>query len=159
MYQWLLFLHIGSVLVFMLLHGVQVTVTWKKRWEPDPDRNQALFEALPSGVRTLRLPFAAVVASGLILVAFLGIWTHWWIWLSLLVLGVIWLTMWRWGAGYYNSIQAAAEQAVASRGTPDESQAAAAFRAERLSWRVPAMTVVGFGGIAAILWLMVFKPF
>ncbi|MEX2547249.1 MAG: hypothetical protein WD830_05605 [Chloroflexota bacterium] len=76
MYQWLLFLHIGSVLVFMIFHGAQVTVTWKKRWETDPARNKALFEALPNGVRTLRLPFIAVIGTGLILVAFLGIWTH-----------------------------------------------------------------------------------
>lgn len=159
MYQWLLFLHIGSVLVFMLLHGVQVTVTWKKRWEPDPERNQALFEALPSGVRTVRFPFVAVVASGLTLVVFLGIWTHWWIWLSLLLLIVIWLTMWRWGGGYYNLIQVAAERAIAAAGTPDELVALAVFQKARLDWRTPAMTSVGILGTAAILWLMIFKPF
>lgn len=158
MYQWLVFLHVGSVLVFMLLHGVQVTVTWKKRWEPDPTRNQALFEALPNGVRTLRLPIIAVVATGLVLVAFLGIWTQWWIWLTLVILVAIWLTMWRWGGGYYNLIQAAADRAIAAAGTPDESSSLAAFEKARLDWRTPAMTIVGVGGIAAILWLMVFRP-
>jgi hypothetical protein len=158
MYQWLLFLHIGSVLVFMLAHGVQVTVTWKKRWEKDPARNQALFEALPGGTWTLRLPIVGVIGSGLILVAFLGVWTQWWIWLSLLLLIVIWVTMWRWGGGYYNLIQETAERAIAAAGTPDEPAARADFDKARLDWRTPAMTVVGILGVAAILWLMIFRP-
>lgn len=73
--RWLLFLHIGAVLVFMLVHGVQVMVTWKKRWEEDPARNLALFEALPN-VWPLRWAAAAVVITGLLLVTFLGIWTQ-----------------------------------------------------------------------------------
>lgn len=158
MYQWLLFLHIGSVLVFMLLHGVQVTVTWKKRWEQDPARNLALFEALPNGVRTLRLPILAVVGSGLILVAFLGIWTRWWIWLSLALLVAIWLTMWQWGGRYYTLMQETAERAITAAGTPEESAARAEFDKARIDWRAPAMTVVGLAGIAVILWLMIFRP-
>jgi hypothetical protein len=158
MFQWLLFVHIGSVLAFMLVHGVHVTVTWRKRWETDPERNQALFEAL-TNAWPIRWAGAAVVLSGFALVALVGLWTQAWVWLSLGVLVVIWLTMWRWGGGYYNAIEGASERAIAARGTPDEGQAMAAFNIERLSWRVPAMTVVGLGGIAAVLWLMIFKPF
>lgn len=158
MYQWLLFLHIGSVLAFMLVHGVSVTVTWRKRWEKDPERNQALFEVLTS-IWPVRWAGALVVLSGFALVVLLGLWTRGWIWLSLALLVVIWLTMWRWGGSYFNAIQAASERAIAARGTSDEGQAMAAFDAERLSWQTPAMTVVGLAGIAAILWLMIFKPF
>jgi hypothetical protein len=158
MYQWLLFLHIGSVLAFMLVHGVHVTVTWRKRWEVDPERNQALFEALTS-VWPVRWAGAAVVLSGLALVFLLDLWNRAWIWLSLALLVVLWLSMWRWGGDYYNSIQAASERAIAARGTADEGEAMAAFNVERLSWKVPAMTRVGLLGIAAILWLMIFKPF
>jgi hypothetical protein len=158
MYQWLLFLHVGSVLAFMLVHGVHVTVTWRKRWEADPTRNQALFDALTS-VWPVRWAGAAVLTSGFALVLLLGLWTRVWIWLSLALLAVVWIVMWRWGAGYYNAIQEAADRAIAARGTPDEGVATAIFNAERLSWKVPAMTIVGLGGIAAILWLMVFKPF
>jgi hypothetical protein len=158
MYQWLLFLHIGSVLAFMLAHGVQVTVTWRKRWESDPTRNLALFEVLPN-VWPLRWAALAVVASGLALVFLLGLWNRAWIWLALAGFIVIWLTMWRWGGWYYNTMQETAERAIASAGTPDEAAAVGAFEVARMSWRVPAMTVVGLGGIAAILWLMIFKPF
>ena len=157
MHNWLLFLHIGSVLVFMLAHGVQVTVTWRKRWQADPQLNQALFDALPS-VMPLRITGAAVVLSGVLLVILDNRWGQWWVWLSLALLVVIWLAMWRWGAGYYNDIQAASEAALAARDTPHEATALAAFNVARLSWRTPAMTIVGIGGVAVILWLMIFRP-
>lgn len=158
MYPWLIFVHVGSVLVFMLLHGVQVAVTWKKRWEPDPARNLALFNALPSSTPQ-RISMAVVVVSGIALVALLGIWPKLWVWASLALLVAIWLAMWRWGADYYNLTEQTAEAAVAAIGTSDESTARAAFDRARLSRLVPAMTVVGIGGTAVILWLMVFKPF
>ena len=156
-YRWLLFLHVGAVLVFMLAHGVQVTVTWKKRWVADPATSLALFEALPSGW-PLRASMAGVVITGVLLVAVLNSWSQLWIWLSLAVLAVIWLTMWRWGAAFYDLIGQAAEGAIAATGTAEEAAARAAFDRARLSWLVPAMTVVGMGGITLILWLMVFRP-
>jgi hypothetical protein len=157
MYSWLLYVHIGTVLVFMLAHGVQVIVTWKKRWEADPAQNEVLFAALPD-VRSLRLAALAVVISGLLLVALLDLWTRAWIWASLALLVAIWLAMWRWGRDYYESIQLASRAAVAAAGTPGEPAARSAFDRARLSWLVPAMTVVGIGGVAVILWLMVFRP-
>lgn len=157
MYQLLLFLHIGSVLVFMLAHGVQVTVTWKKRWVADPASNLALFEALPSGW-PLRASMAAVVITGVLLAALLNVWTQLWLWLSLGVLALIWLTMWRWGGAFYDLIGDTAERAVAATGTAEEASARTAFDSARRSWLVPAMTVVGIGGVALILWLMIFRP-
>jgi hypothetical protein len=156
-YRWLLFLHVGAVLVFMLAHGVQVVVTWKKRWEADPAQHLALFAPLPD-VRWLRYSALAVVVSGFLLVVVLNIWTSAWIWVSLGLLVAIWLAMYRWGGEYYNATQATAEALHAAAGAPAEPQARAAFDRVRLSWRVPAMTVVGVFGVALILWLMVFRP-
>jgi hypothetical protein len=101
-YRWWLFLHVGSVLVFMLAHGVQVMVTWKKRWQSDPEQNLVLFEPLPD-VRWLRYSALAVVGSGLLLVAFSGLWTAAWIWVSLLLLVVIWVVMYWWGGAYLHA--------------------------------------------------------
>lgn len=158
MYQWLLFLHVGSVLAFMLAHGVQVIVTWRMRWQEDPRLIAALFEPLPS-MRPLRLSMVAIFVTGVLLMAELGAWTRWWIWLSIAVLALIWVLMWQWGGAYYGSISQAAEAAVAAKGNPGEPAALAEFHVVRKSWRVPALTVVGLGGLAAILWLMIFRPF
>jgi hypothetical protein len=157
-YHWLLFMHIGSVLVFMLAHGVQVTVTWKMRREADPLQNFALFGSLPV-TYWLRLAVLAVVATGVILVAFLNIWTSLWIWASLALLVLIWLLMYRWGGAYYTGIEETGQKAIDAAGTPSAADAQAAFDRARRSWMVPAMTAVGIGGVAVILWLMIFKPF
>jgi hypothetical protein len=156
-YRWLLFVHIGAVLVFMLAHGVHVAVSWKKRWVADPASNLALFEAL-TGLWPLRVAMATVIVSGLLLTALLNIWTQLWIWLSLAVLVAIWLAMWLWSRAFYNLIQETAERAIATVGTPEEAVARAEFDHARFSWLVPAMTVVGIGGVAVVLWLMVFRP-
>jgi hypothetical protein len=157
MYHWFLFLHIAAVLGFMLAHGVQVSVIWKQRSEPDPERNLALFEALPSGL-TVRIMSGVVVLTGFLLVFSLGLWGRWWVWLSLLLLGAVWVLMLRFGGGYYNLIEQAATQAIAARGSADESEAMAEYHRARLAWHPIAMTAVGFIGLGAILWLMVFKP-
>jgi hypothetical protein len=158
MYQWLVFLHIAAVLGLMLAHGVRVSVIWKQRSEPDPQRNLALFEALPSGL-TLRIMSGVVVLTGFLLVFSLGLWGRWWVWLSLLLLGVVWVLMLRFGGGYYNLIEQAATQAIAARGAANESAAMAEYHRARLAWHPIAMTAVGFVGLGAILWLMIFKPF
>jgi hypothetical protein len=156
-YHWLLFLHIAAVLSFMLAHGVQVTVIWKQRSEPDPQRNLALFEVLPNGL-LLRILTGVVVLTGLLLVFSLSLWGRWWIWLSVLLLGVIWLLMRQFGGGYYDLIEQTATRAIAARGSAEESAAMAEYDKARLAWHPLAMTAVGLIGLAAILWLMIFKP-
>jgi len=156
-YRWWLFLHVGSVLVFMLAHGVQVMVTWKKRWEADPQKNLALFEPLPD-VRWLRYSALAVAGSGLLLIGFTGLWTALWVWASLTLLVAIWVLMYRWGGAYYTITEQTAESVLAAAGTLGEAEARLAFERARRSWMVPAMTAVGIGGVAVILWLMIFKP-
>jgi len=156
-YQWLLFLHIAAVLSFMLAHGVQVTIIWKQRSEPDPERNLALFEVLPSSLQ-LRILGGVVVLTGFLLVFSLSLWDQWWIWLSVLLLGVVWLLMFLFGGAYYNLSELAATRAIAARGSADEPAAMADYDKARLAWHPMAMTAVGFLGLGAILWLMIFKP-
>jgi hypothetical protein len=157
-YRWLLFLHVGSVLVFMLAHGVQVTAAWKMRWEADPAEIGSLFAPLPL-TRWLRYTLLGVLITGVVLVAFLNIWTSAWIWLSLGLLAVIWALMYVWGGAFLTAIEETCQAAVEAAGTSSEADARAAFDRARRSWLVPAMTVVGLGGVGVILWLMIFKPF
>jgi hypothetical protein len=157
MRDWLLFLHIGAVLAFMLVHGVQVTVMWKLRWETDPHRSMALFDGL-TDLLMLRLLGGAMFATGLLLTFSLSLWGRWWIWLSIVLLGVIWLAMRMYGSGYYELIDRTATQAIEAKGTPAEPDAMAAFEKVRTAWHPIGMTVIGLGGFAVILWLMIFKP-
>ena len=157
MERWLLYLHVASVLGFMLVHGASVQVMWKLRWEPDPERSLHLFDPL-SDVRPLRALLVAVIVTGLASGWVGGWWRQWWPWLSLVVLGVIAWAMYRYGAGFYGLIEGAATDAVAARGGPDAAAKQAAFEVARRAWHPIGMTVVGLGGVAVILWLMLFKP-
>lgn len=159
MYLWLLFLHVAAVLAFMLAHGVHMTIMWKWRWEADPERGLTLFNGVPE-IHLTRILAATVVVTGLLLAVAGGWLARWWPWLSLATLLAIWAAMYRWGGGYFNLVQAAAERAIEERRSGSASTAAMdAYRATRLGWQPIGMTVFGLGGLAAILWLMIFKPF
>jgi hypothetical protein len=158
MIAWLVFLHVGAVIAFALGHGVQISVMWRQRQEADPARNLAFFEVLPSST-PLRILAAAVVLSGLALTAALSAWGRGWIWLSLSIFAGVWIAMWRFGGAYYSAIEAAGAQALEARGTSSEADATAAWNRARLGPEPVVLAIVGLGGLAVILWLMVFKPF
>lgn len=159
MYQWLLFLHLGAVFAFMMAHGIHVTIMWKWRYEADPEHGLTLFNGVPE-IHLTRLLIATVVGSGLILGFVGGWWRQWWMWLALALLLAIWGAMYRWGGGFFSLVQGAAERAVEERRSGSGSTAAMeAYRATRLGWQPVGMMALGIGGLAVILWLMIFKPF
>jgi predicted amino acid dehydrogenase len=68
--------------------------------------------------------------------------------------------MWRYGGGYWDAVQNAATRAVEARSSePPDAAARRAFDAARGSWQTAGLSVIGLGGLAVILWLMMFKPF
>lgn len=159
MYHWLVFAHVAAVLAFMLAHGIHMTAMWATRREPDPERMLTFFNDLPTATG-LRVLLAVVVLSGAT-AGFMGSW--WgsgWIWTSLALLAFIAVVMWRFGGGFFGLVQAAAEAAVAAR-TADPSNRGPqdAYDAARRGWQTVGMSVIGIGGLAVILWLMMFKPF
>ncbi len=159
MYQWLIFLHVAAVLAFMLLHGAHVAAMWKMRAEANPEAALTYFNTM-SNTLPLRVLLAVVVASG-VLAGFMGDWwDRGWMWASLAILVAMWATMWRYGGGYFGLVNEAAANAVEARAAePGESAAQQAFDAARRSWYAPAVMAIGIGGLALILWLMMFKPF
>ncbi|MEP6681496.1 MAG: hypothetical protein ABJB65_08460 [Chloroflexota bacterium] len=122
-----------------------------------PEKVFAMFEALPD-LTLIRILLGFVVATGLLAGALGPWWDRAWFWLAILILLIITLAMRRWGAGYYELVENAATGARAER-QADPSGARARFAAARNSWEPIGMTVVGVGGLAIILWLMIFKPF
>ena len=159
MYQWVVFVHVASVLAFMLAHGVHVTAMWAFRREADPERALTFFNDVPTATG-LRVLLAAVVLSG----ATAGIMGSWWgsgwIWTSLVLLTVIAFAMWRFGGGYFGLVQGAAEAAIVARtADPANPGPQAAYDRARRSWHTIGMSILGLGGLAVILWLMMFKPF
>jgi hypothetical protein len=159
MYEWVVFVHVASILAFMLAHGIHMTAMWAMRREPDPERMLTFFNDVPQATG-LRVILLVVVLSGAI-AGFMGSW--WgsgWIWAALVLLTVIAVAMWRFGGEFFSLVEGAAAAAVAARNTdPGNPAPQAAFDAARRSWQTPALSIFGLGGVAVILWLMMFKPF
>jgi hypothetical protein len=117
------------------------------------------FNDLPTttGLRVLLAVVVVSRATG----GFMGSW--WgsgWIWTSLALLALIAVVMWRLGGGFFGLVQAAAEVAAAAcTADPSNRGPQDAYHAARRSWHTPGVSVIGLGGLAVILWLMMFKPF
>ncbi|HET7677003.1 MAG TPA: hypothetical protein VFK38_04055 [Candidatus Limnocylindrales bacterium] len=155
MYQAIVFLHVLSVLGFVLLHGISVAAMWRMRAAPSAAHVAAIFDVLPSS-RPLRVMLSVIVASGLLAGAMGGFLTTGWLWASLVLLVIIALVMWRLGGGYYELIEAAVTPLLEGH---DDAALLARFEAAKASWHVPLVSAAGLVGLALILWLMVAKPF
>ena len=155
MYSWIVFLHVFSAFVYMLAHGVQAAVMLKLRSEADPERSLTLFNAL-NGTRLQRITLALVMVTGLVAGFQRPWWRHGWMWTALAMLVVITVLMRLYGAGYYTLVSGAARRAIAEQKTQESMEA---FLAARTSWHAIGVAIIGIGGLAVIVWLMMFKPF
>jgi hypothetical protein len=159
MYELVVFVHVASVLAFMLAHGVHVVAMFAFRGEPDPERALTFFNDLPN-VRGIRILLAVTVGTG-VLAAFMGSWwSSGWLWTSLAILVVIWAAMWRYGGSFVGLVEEAATAAIAARTEESPNPGSqAAYDAVGRGWQPIGLSFVGLGGLAVILWLMMFKPF
>ena len=155
MYSWLVFLHVAGVFGFLLTHGVSVAAMFRLRRERDRRRIRTLVELSSASMTAFYVSVAVLLAGG-IAAGFVGNWwRQGWIWLSLALFLGISAVMYPLARGYFRRISAAAS--VRPSGAPMASDEELD---ELLRSRRPvAIAAVGFGGLLAILWLMLFKPF
>jgi hypothetical protein len=172
LYLVIVFIHLASVLLLLLLHGGAVAVTFALREERKPERVAALldlsrltFDSSRWFGRLFWLDVLAVAASGVGLMVLGGFWRHLWAWASIAVFLAIMGAMSSLGSGGMREVRRAAGQPWVMRqgfGPPrwmaaDALDPVALDRAAgRL--RVRELTLVGAGGFAVLLALMVFKP-
>ena len=170
-YRWLVFVHVLSVLMLLLLHGAVFTVTYALRQERHPERIGALLDLSLASIdsrralgRLFTITFLVVVASGVALMIAGGWWRFWWPWLSIAVFVAILLAMTELGRLPMAKLRRAVGLPwIAGRTKPDwqapEPPDQAATEAALAGLRPTALTVIGVGGFAILLWLMMFKPF
>jgi hypothetical protein len=151
-YNFWLFVHLGGLLMFVAGHGTSAVAGMRLRQEREPARMSALLDA-SAAARGSTYAGMALLGTGGLVDAFLG---HWWsagwVWTSI----AVFLTM----AGilvalaipYYRRLRLAVARARSSSEDQEIDRLAAS--------PVPVLILaVGLVGLAAILWLMVFKPF
>jgi hypothetical protein len=143
-------------------HGISVSVAFKLRHERNPERMRALLDLSSSTLGILHGSIGVLFLTGII-VGFMGRWWgRGWIWLSLGLLIAIYVYMGIAGSGYYSQVRKAAglEYMDGFKLRPPVEPASSEEIESLLSRSRPIqLAVIGFGNLAIIAWLMMFKPF
>jgi hypothetical protein len=152
---WVKYLHVLSVLGFLLAHGATATVMFKVRGERNPIRIQALLDLSPAVGGAMIVTLLLILITG-ILGGFLGgWWGRGWIWAALALLIAISFVMSFMGRIYFERVRRALGVATAE----DQKKKVApppALPPDQLA------AVINSGQpmlLALITWLMMFKPF
>jgi hypothetical protein len=162
-YSWIKFVHVLGVLGFLAAHGASVSVSFKLRGEHDLERVRALLDVSGAYLSAMYGSLAVLVLAG-VAAGLLGGWftKSLWIWVALALLFSIMVAMYYLGTAHFNELRKAGglPYAVGSRRQSPVDPASGAELATLISKRRPwALAVIGFGGIAIIAFLMMFKPF
>jgi hypothetical protein len=165
MYRWLIFTHVLGVFTFLLAHGTAVAISFKLRGERNVESIRALLD-LSNGMRAVTSILLLVVLATGIAAGFTGNWWgHLWIWVSLGVLVLMGVSMTILGSRPLDRIRRLLVQSselshskvssLLSPGAAGEQE----FVRILVATRPRLLTAIGAGGLALILWLMMFKPF
>jgi 4-hydroxybenzoate polyprenyltransferase len=142
MYQWIVFIHIASVLGLLIVHPV--TVAFHLKRERDDTRIRELLEVTEAASTLRWVFFGLVILSGIVL-GFLGSWwASTWIWAALAIFVLIGVVVNLYGGRTIDRI-------ADTRDDAEMERLLARFR----PW---ILGVSGGGGLLVILYLMLFKP-
>jgi hypothetical protein len=162
MYFVLKYLHVLGVFMFLMAHGVSAGVAFQVRKERNLERLRALLELSAASYSVMYGGLVLLLLSGIIS-GFMG---HWWgrgwIWVSLGLLIVISVAMYFMGSQYYGQVRQAIGAPYMEKNKiqpPPEPASQETIDALLKTGRATLLAVIGFGGVAVITWLMIFKPF
>ncbi len=156
MYDIVQFVHVLSALVYLLFHGAVASVTFAFKREQLPERINAFAEVMTLAYYVAPYALTVLVLSG-ILLGFMGRWWNdGWIWVALGLLLGLGILMNRLGRAWLFEGFRKADQPVVTKLPAAQQTRQASLRRFFLSPMF--FTVAGVGTLAAILWLMMFKP-
>ncbi len=162
-YAWVKYVHVLAVLGFLGAHGASISVAFKLRGERDRVRIRALLDLSGAYLAVMYASLGILVLAGIVAGVMGGWFTRsLWIWLALVLLFGIMVAMYYLGTSHFNELRKAVglPYAIGSRRQPPidplPEDELAIVVAKGRPW---ALTGIGFGGIAVIAFLMMFKPF
>jgi len=162
MHPWIVFFHALSVVLFLLAHGASHSVSLRIPSERKPERLRALLELSTSGYTVMFGALALVFVFGIV-AGFSGQWWgRGWIWASLGLLLVVSAAMFWLAQRSYRPLRTALGLPTFSEEKPQQAAAPASddeIAALAAAARPLPNIIVGIGGLAVFMWLMLFKPF
>jgi hypothetical protein len=159
-YQLVVFLHVIGLFGFLMAHGVSAGVYFALQRERNVDRLRWLLQLSTGAARVMLISLLVLIVSGVI-AGFMGQWwSRGWIWLSLILLMALWGVMAGLGSRVLNKVR----QGIGLPSSYGQAPRAEPLSAEELNALLDRaqptrLAVIGFGGLAIIAWLMLFKPF
>jgi len=155
MYQWLVFVHLVGLVLFLLMHGVSMWAAFGVRSDPRPETARVLLGLSMRANQAMYLGLLLLIVGGLGAAWNANQLTAGWIVASYVVLIVVIAGMYALGASFYYPLR---EALLPKDGGPSTIDAAELAR--RVANRRPeGLAVVGLGGLLILTWLMVLKPF
>jgi len=158
MYNWVVYLHVTVIFIFLIQHAAEIIVTFKLREQKEPEGVFATYSFMPNNnSRNLRITYSLIIVTGAV-AGFMSVWWRMgWMWTALGVMILIWIVMRRIGSQYLYAVDAITEQALKNKA---DQSVIEKFRRDLKSRREPEiMTITSVIGMLIILWLMMFKPF
>jgi hypothetical protein len=153
-FQWMLFLHVLSVLALLGTHGTSMVVLYRIRAERDRTRIVNLISRSGETAIPMYVSVGAIVLTGVLLGLKLTVFSHWWIWVAIGILAATIALMTVVAKPYFRRVKEACE--VRPSGVPrvSDEELGQILR----SPRAHVITAIGVIGLVAILYLMVFQP-
>lgn len=154
-YTWWKFLHVAGVIAFVMFHGVSMMVGLQLRTERDRGRIATMTQLSGSSLRGMYVALLWLIVFGVIAGIQGEWWNDGWFWISVGLLVVAIAEMSAVGRPYYERVKEAIE--VRPSGVPRRSdeELDEILRSPIALWNA----VFGIAVLAAIAWLMIFKPF
>jgi hypothetical protein len=158
-YEGLKAVHVLSAFAFVLIHGASAAVALRLRDERDPARVRALLDLSQATIGPITWVVALVMlASGIALGFIASWWSYWWIWAAVILLVVVIGAMTPLGGIRFNEIRHALGIATPGNKTPT-ALAPEEFETLLSRWDPRPVSWIGGLGLAAIVLLMVLKPY
>lgn len=163
MYQLVVFLHVLAAFIFFMAHGASVMVSFKLRGERELERIKSLLELSTYSLSVGYISLLVLLGTGII-AGFMGKWWGYlWIWEALGLLITLIIAMYLLGTLHFGKIRKAVglpyQEGMKYDNPPLPPASQEEIAALLSSSRPILLTAVGVGGLAIILWLMMFKPF
>lgn len=154
-YTWWKFLHVAGVIAFVMFHGVSMMVALQLRTERDRARIATMTQLSGSSLRGMYVALLWLIVFGVVAGIQGEWWNDGWFWISVGLLVVAIAEMSAVGRPYYERVKEAIE--VRPSGVPRRSdeELDEILRSPIGLWNA----VFGIAVLAAIAWLMIFKPF
>jgi cell division protein FtsW (lipid II flippase) len=162
-YKLVVFLHVISVLGFLLAHGVSASISYALKRERDTTKIRALLDLSAASYPMMLWTLLATVVFGLIAAFLVNTWWRFgWIWVSIALLVVIVVLMAVFGANVFSEARKAAGLPYMVKGKPQPAEDAKSdeeVHSVLVKINPTLLLIIGYGGYAVIAWLMTAKPF